>query len=681
MKIISLGVNNFRQFYGEQKVDFSQNSNQLVTVIHGENGSGKTAFLNAFKWVLYGKTDFDTKKKLINERFLAESDESSEMQIGVALEFEHERKKYTAKRIQKYRKIEKLKHREIGDSVFELSYFDDTGEFINSPNASTHIKQIIPENLHPYFFFNGERIDKLANEASAEEIKIAIKKLLGLEILERAESHLQKHVIRSLRKKLKDVSSSDLNEKIDLESDIRDKQDSFKQKIGLLNKNLSEYTKELQLIDQSLDGKKEISRLHKERTTLELRSSKLKEKLKTIYKRRRMYVSNNGYLAFTADLLTSTKKILEDKRKKGELPSNIKQQFIKDLIDRKSCICGRELIPGTESYDLIQEFLNKAVPQDVEDAFIKTSAAIQGMLKSRKVMFSRIKDYQNNISEMLEELNTNKAKIDEITNKIGNVKSEPIEKLESKRIELKEKIDDFKYKLKVIKQRDIPETETRLNNVRKEIKEIKAKNEKQKLAQKRLDQSIECKRVISAIHEAISDKMRKELSESVNKTFSDIMRKDYWAEIGTDYSLDIYKKVGDHQSLVYEKSTGENQVASLSFISSLVAICKENYEMKKNKFLKGGIFPIIMDSPYGTLDKEYRSLVAKLIPDLADQIIVLLSDSQWSGEVEDELLPRVGKHYTLIYHSPHINASTSSKSVRKSEKYEYTEIMEGNYGR
>ena len=66
MKLISISLNNFRQFYGPQEITISQKSNQRITIIHGENGSGKTALLNAFKWVLYGRTDFDKEPKPIN---------------------------------------------------------------------------------------------------------------------------------------------------------------------------------------------------------------------------------------------------------------------------------------------------------------------------------------------------------------------------------------------------------------------------------------------------------------------------------------------------------------------------------------------------------------------------------------------------------------------------------------
>ena len=68
MKIEKIELSNFRQFYGTQELTFSSEKNTNVSVIHGENGHGKTAILNAFKWCLFEQTtdDFKQPKELLN---------------------------------------------------------------------------------------------------------------------------------------------------------------------------------------------------------------------------------------------------------------------------------------------------------------------------------------------------------------------------------------------------------------------------------------------------------------------------------------------------------------------------------------------------------------------------------------------------------------------------------------
>ena len=53
MILSSIQLYNFRQFYDASPIIEFSSGKQNVTVIHGINGSGKTALLNAFTWVLY----------------------------------------------------------------------------------------------------------------------------------------------------------------------------------------------------------------------------------------------------------------------------------------------------------------------------------------------------------------------------------------------------------------------------------------------------------------------------------------------------------------------------------------------------------------------------------------------------------------------------------------------------
>ena len=69
MLLQSIELQNFRQFINE-KIDFSTDPERNVTLIIGENGTGKTTFAQAFFWCLYGETDF-TDKIMLN-RVLAE---------------------------------------------------------------------------------------------------------------------------------------------------------------------------------------------------------------------------------------------------------------------------------------------------------------------------------------------------------------------------------------------------------------------------------------------------------------------------------------------------------------------------------------------------------------------------------------------------------------------------------
>ena len=67
MKIESITLHNFRQYIGTQTIEFSTDENKRVTVLVGDNTSGKTTLIRAFEWCLYRKNGFDNPILLNDE--------------------------------------------------------------------------------------------------------------------------------------------------------------------------------------------------------------------------------------------------------------------------------------------------------------------------------------------------------------------------------------------------------------------------------------------------------------------------------------------------------------------------------------------------------------------------------------------------------------------------------------
>jgi DNA sulfur modification protein DndD len=95
---------------------------------------------------------------------------------------------------------------------------------------------------------------------------------------------------------------------------------------------------------------------------------------------------------------------------------------------------------------------------------------------------------------------------------------------------------------------------------------------------------------------------------------------------------------------------------------------------------------MVMDSPFGQLSTLFRAGVAKWIPTLAPQVVILVSHTQYNGPVEEQLKEsrRVGKRYYLAYHGPELRKEAErelrigrhSIEVYFENREEYTEIRE-----
>ena len=679
MRIKSLELLNFRQFYGEQKINFSQDNNANVTIIHGENGSGKTALLNAFKWAFYGTTDFETKgSNLISERCLVEASKGDELKTSIVVEFSHEGRDYLASRVEFFKKQDGLDYKNIGKSKLDLSWIGEDGAYKKSPNPTTHINQILPSRMHPYFFFNGERIEKLSNVESSPEIQQAIKGMMGIEIIERAGRHLSNYVIKDLKKDLKGLSTDELKDVMEEEGFYKDRVQEAEDKINSFSSEKRHYRTLLSDINKKLAAIGPIAELQKERESLDIEIKSINEKINTANKENLQYVSRYGFLSISRKMIDEVESILDEKRKKGELPAKIKVQFLTDLLNNKLCICKRALEPGSDSYDHVEKFKKSAVPNDVENAFITTSSSVAAMKVSRPLLFDTISRFRKQIKEYEADKTKKHGRIDEIAHRLGTSEVEDVVKLENAREERRDKISELDQLLGKWNDK-LSDSKESLAEWVKKRKELDKKGDAASVANERLELAEEMERVINLLHQSLSETVRVELSEIVNDTFSSIMKKDYWAEIDSDYTLQIRKKIGEYTQNVVDKSTGESQVSSLSFIGGLVSLAKKRYGQQGGEYYRGGIFPIVMDSPYGNLDPEYKAKVANYIPSLAEQVIVMVSNSQWSEEVQAAVKGRVGSECTLIYHTPHKKEDTKTSSVIGGEKYEYTKIEEGYY--
>jgi DNA sulfur modification protein DndD len=85
-----------------------------------------------------------------------------------------------------------------------------------------------------------------------------------------------------------------------------------------------------------------------------------------------------------------------------------------------------------------------------------------------------------------------------------------------------------------------------------------------------------------------------------------------------------------------------------------------------------------MDSPFGQLGRDFRKGIAQWIPDLAPQVVILVSNSQYEGAVEEILgqTKRVGKRYYLRYHGPSLKKD--AVPVLTVNGIEYEQYREAN---
>ncbi len=687
MKLTSLQLCNFRQFYGETPVmSFFGGSDKKITVIHGNNGAGKTTLLNACTWVLFGQftAAFKAPEQLVNKRALAEAKKGDAVDCWVELSFEHGGKKYQVRRGLQANVTDDESWN--GPEDIKLLVAQANGKWVKPEQEPEQIiNKVLPESLHRYFFFDGERIERIVQADKRKEISEATKTLIGLEVIDRSVKHL-KEVRKILRDKLKNVGNAETQE-------LLERQEKLEESIRQVNEQQQQIQEELvyheQLkgeISQRLRDLAEVRQLQLRRDELEKQEKQEEEQLRQARVNLKLAISTRGYTVLLKDATAKFRSLVDGLRERGELPADIKQQFVRDLLTRGSCICGSELCEGTHAYQQVEAFLSRAGLADVEETVIRMGAQVDGIEAQVPKFWDEVEQEQRRIQQLTKSISRIEEALYAIREQIGSSPREDIKNLESR-------LEDTEQKIRRLtleqgeNNRQLKLSETEVANLKQQIEKLQMAERKQIVAQDRVTAAEEAITRFQQIRENYGVRFRADLEKRIQEVFSQISFTAYTPRLTEKYEL-MLEESSLGRTTTVAASQGESQILSLSFIGAIVDKVREWSKRKSNSMFMGpdsDEFPIVMDSPFGALDAVHRRQVARSIPILANQLVVLVTGTQWRGEVEYEMDRMIGKMYVLSYHSPKQDCEVDSIRLRNGsyelvrasvDRYEWTEVVE-----
>ena len=687
MKLTSIKLCNFRQFYGRTPEILLSSGTQNTTIIHGNNGAGKTTLLNAFTWVLYEKFSaaFASEDQLVNKRAITEAKLKDSVECWVELGFEHNNKRYQVRRLCRAYKTEAGV--EQGKSELYLQIAGDDGRWLLPQQLPEDIiGRILPVSLHQYFFFDGERIEQIVRSDKKSEIAEATKTLLGVEVLNRSIKHL-KEAKKTLEAELAVIGDSETK-------NLLREQKKLEQESERLSKRQVEIEQELEHQDElkktignrllELSGAQELQNLRDE---LEVREKLLREQLKQAKDALNRAISTRGYTVLLSEATAEFRAIVDDLRDRGELPVGIKRQFVGDLLNEQRCICGAELLEGTHAHQQVSAWMDRAGIADVEETAIRMSAQVDEIDKQAPDFWQEVDRQQDNIAKWRNELSGIETQLDDIKKKLRSFPNEDISQLQKRLDETEEKIRDLTLE-KGANQQQIARIATDIEAKVKQIAKHKTNESKQALAQQRIAATQDAIERLTEVRVRLDNQFRSSLEKRVQEIFTSISFTPYVPKLSDRYELTLIENTAGQETTV-AASTGENQILSLSFIGGIIDQVREWIQENALMGPDTSTFPIVMDSPFGSLDEIYRRQIAKTIPQLANQLVVLVTKTQWRGEVAQEMAKHIGREYVLVYNSPKPDCEEDAIElggvryplVRQSpNEFEYTEIVEVDYG-
>lgn len=658
MKFISMDLTNFRQ-YRSAHIEFSIEDEKNVTLILGDNGSGKTTFVQAFYWCFYEENNFDDKN-LINMDVLDEAKEGEELLVEVKIQVQYGKSVYEVIRKEKYEKnngcaLKKRKNKG-GEGNFKIT--DTlTNRQLDNDQAIALIARMLPYELSKYFFFGGETMDRVSfdlfRRSKSTDIASVVQAVVGLRSLQQLKLHL-KQTETSKRTLVRKLSEEiDLTGGVELQKISADI-DKTQEELNDLEKK---YHETVELIEEARKRKENAEvwlANHPDVVELEKEVEQLEKEKKQCAKKRD---EKAGVLAETMKL--GREKRLNDwlyklvKNEISEIPEEknsllneyeVTPKTIKRILDSGICICGSRLDDDLKHRTVLEELL--------------TESGKNGKYRDLRVFLSHADKYsrESNDSKMTtESLMDEFADINDHYLWLDGKIKEKTEEMSGRGDEVKQKTDEKETAKKDIEtyeanKEDIvgnrSEKERKLSDLEKTRNELREKNKENDYLRRCLKMTEEIYQQVANAYSGVEAQVREQFCECFQRLYDEIYAPGWKFEISNKYEV--------HPSKMLDQSQGQQYSMVLAFIGTALTLARgknRNVRPEEQVYMDDiEQYPLVMDAPLSAFDNTRIRNISKVMPEIVQQWIIFIKDTD--GEVaRGHMRNIIGTTYKIKNHS------------------------------
>lgn len=614
MFINRINITNFRQY---KNVNLTFDYPKGIFLFIGKNGMGKSNFLNAICWCLYGKQPFkfhDKEKKLLNEETARETTQYEEVKVSIEVNIDN--KLFLFQRTQ----------RETQQSKFIV--MSKQGEnWIEFPNPTVIVNNFLPESVSQFFLFDGEAVQNLYKGSYSDNLRDGVWKVSDVTLLDRAS----KDLLGTKDQLRKFVSKDEPNTEL-LDSELSQFEKTKEEKIKSLETLQSEIfeSKEKRVkFNEELKRFSTSKNLQEQRNLLKHELDDAKLRFEAYQKQINDKLINIGPFWYIKDNLIQLAQNLNEVSRSGQLPPKIKGTFIQEIIDNKKCICGTTIIDGSDESGCLHKLLVEVEPLDNRSYLIEDKIEINSIIKDLQINFqTEFKEIRERLAKERERIEEIQIQLNEISEKLMKV-PDHVGDIESTIRRLDDQIELSTQEIGAINSQ-VKQLDEKIIEYNNKLEKLNKENGKRRTEIKHLEFLEEAKDKIDYIREKLIIQVGKSVSNYTNDYFKELIwKKDEFQRVNftEDFKVEIFKKGEDLNSLEI-LSTGEMKVLSFATIKALAKLSGFNN------------VPIFIDGPLENLDKEVRINFLEKLPDFIEdkQVFIFSLDS--------DLIEDFGKTHT-----------------------------------
>lgn len=660
----TLCIQNFGLFCGSHEFDLEPRTKYRkkspIILFGGKNGAGKTTFLEAILLCLYGKNALNSRMSnrdygeyIAGRIHRPRGGGSVKLKnASIQLEFSYskfgEQHLYTVKRA--WKKLDSKK-----DKIEEqLTLEEDDEVRFETEQVQDFLNDLVPIGVSQLFFFDGEKIQNLAEEEGGTVLAESVKSMLSLDIIEQLKSDLAIYSNREKKKaqdgkteeRLKDIGKRQSELEIQL-SNLRQDRAQVEAHLQRVTAKIEEAETEFAVAGGKYAQRREEFKSHRAslHTQIEQCESRIREECSRLFP-----------FSLVPELCEQlTQQVQgENEVQKWHIVKDVAQTRWKDI--KENLNNGILKPPIAENENLIDQIGSMIIeafqpPEDFETIkilhnFSQTEGAQlinwakSGAPATRDVVIEMSRQLEKALTE-LEKVETNLQRIPD-----DDAIAPHIEKMN----ELNQILGSLNTKSDRI-EREIRQLEYRFNENSREYQKALDELSLEEDLNHRLKLINGVQEVLGEYFDQLAQAKVLKLEYAVAECFGLLCRKsDMIRRIEIDpktFSVTLYDRQG--QAIPKKQlSAGEKQIYAISMLWALAQT-------------SGRPLPVIIDTPLGRLDSDHRrNLIECYFSQASHQVIILSTDTEIDQKYIEALNPFISHAYHLQY-NPETESSSASE--------------------
>lgn len=635
-------MHNFGVYAGDNQFVFE--GDKTIVLIGGMNGRGKTTFLEAVLIALYGSNSFaytESKYKSYAQYLRSFVNKSAEDKCcSVVLEFEifnGDVERYVIKR--EWDTLTKKTEERI------KVYKDGTlNEFLTN-NWPLFVENILPSALSSFFFFDGEKIAEMAVDNSNNQLKNAIRAMLGITVLDVLENDISRNIKRIHKENSSSETADGVQKLRDEKDEAADQLRSIEEQIEQAEIILTEDTNKLDELHH-LYAVKGGNAVEKKQSIMQNRAS-LKAQL--ISEEERLYSISAEVLPLlmVSDLVSDIKLQATDEHNDSILRQAVSQLEVL-LTDFEESYSG-----DTKASKDFYEYVRSQTADDCVESVYELSD--QALFQVNELVETKITEARDLTEEILVSKRKLEKQISEQDSYLTlDINEKELQSIFSKIKKVEKKIVEDKVVLSKLDQKRasanarVMSTTAEFN---KYVEAYLATAEMIDSTERTLKYSNMALQILDRYQVELQKRKADLLSNTITECYKKLAnKKNLINRIEMDpESLNVKYVSGDGLEVGRDSlSAGEQQLMVISILWAL-AICSK----KK--------LPVIIDTPLSRLDSLHRAaLIKTYFPNAGEQTIILSTDSEIDSKYYQLMKDDIGDEFTLNY-----DERTKSTSIER----------------